>query len=465
PAYGIVATTADIAEAVRPTQTAKDRGKIKAPSELPVPAGSKAANGIEAVFAIPTEQVFDGDSRNALIFDHSDTLELKSGTVALSFTTGETLSYGTLFSKDASDYGKGGHLTTYVEDDGDIVVRLQTKSSSHWMVAKDIVEADSSYDLAVRFGSQGLTLFVDGVKVAYDAEITQKLNTNTEALIVGASGASNTPGTTDRVHSSFNGTIEDFAIYDRQLTSKALYGGPIAEGLRSFAGSVEDFRFSTDDKGWLEIKKGGETETVYGKVRFLEFDDLIVRPEDVHLGDAKDEELRGSSASEIFIAARGDDVVYADSHDDFVDGGDGNDRLYAGAGDDIVFGGDGDDYIDAGKGEDIVFGGLGRDEIKGGEGNDMLHGGLGDDAIFGNSWGSGGLKSEKDTAVFDGNYADYLITAETYYNSSRGSNEQRIVVTDSYNGGLDSYYEGRDLLYDIDRLKFADQVVQVADIL
>ena len=40
-----------------------------------------------------------------------------------------------------------------------------------------------------------------------------------------------------------------------------------------------------------------------------------------------------------------------------------------------------------------------------------------------------------------------------------------LIVTDSASGGLDGYYEGRDYLIDINQLVFADQTVNIDDLL
>ncbi|WP_303645111.1 LamG-like jellyroll fold domain-containing protein, partial [Tropicimonas marinistellae] len=443
---------------------AKERGNIGKPAEPVGDGGTVLANGKKPVLAIPTVQEFDGMSQNALVFDHEDALALRNGTVAFRFKTGSELSYGALFSKDATDYGAGGHLTAYVESDGDLVVRFQTRDATHYLVASDILETKTSYEFAFSFGKEGAALYVDGVKVAYDEDLTQTLYRNSEALVVGASGTSNTPGKADKVNGAFTGKIDDFAIYSGQLEMKALYGNAKAEGTVSFDGEVGKYRFSTNDGGWLEVTGKGATKVIGNKARFLDFDDLTVRPDDVQVGTGEDETLYGTSASEIFSAGGGNDTVHGQDHDDYIFGGGGDDRLYAGDGRDIVKGGDGDDYIDGGANADVIAGGAGNDELKGNTGNDRLAGGLGDDSLFGNGWGDGGVKSERDRAIFDGDYADYHIVAESYYNSARGKDQQRLIVTDSYDGGADGYYEGRDLLYDIDFLVFDDRTVAVADI-
>jgi Ca2+-binding RTX toxin-like protein len=66
-----------------------------------------------------------------------------------------------------------------------------------------------------------------------------------------------------------------------------------------------------------------------------------------------------------------------------VDGGQGDDRLEGGPNRDLLAGGEGDDYIDGGDGFDALSGDEGSDELHGGEGNDRLDGGPAPDVIDG----------------------------------------------------------------------------------
>jgi Ca2+-binding RTX toxin-like protein len=57
----------------------------------------------------------------------------------------------------------------------------------------------------------------------------------------------------------------------------------------------------------------------------------------------------------------------------------GADRLYGGAGNDKLFGNGGDDYLDGGTGDDRLFGGWENDTLTGGTGKDRMYGGNGND--------------------------------------------------------------------------------------
>ena len=103
------------------------------------------------------------------------------------------------------------------------------------------------------------------------------------------------------------------------------------------------------------------------------------------------------------------------------------------AGDDRIDGRAGEDRIEGLAGDDLLYGGNDQDTLVGGAGNDFLDGGAGDD-----------------TAVFSGNLADYSI-----HLNSNGS----YTVTDNRPGRPD----GRDILFDIKFIQFADGTVEPKD--
>ncbi len=103
-------------------------------------------------------------------------------------------------------------------------------------------------------------------------------------------------------------------------------------------------------------------------------------------------------------------------------------------GGDTFTGGAGDDRLEGRGGSDILRGGGGNDLLLGGAGDDTLTGGTGNDTIDG---GDG-----SDTAVYSGNYADYVIV--------EGAGQ--ITVT----GG-----DGSDVLRNMNRLEFDDQIIDL----
>jgi Ca2+-binding RTX toxin-like protein len=109
-------------------------------------------------------------------------------------------------------------------------------------------------------------------------------------------------------------------------------------------------------------------------------------------------------------------------------------NLEGGGAGDTLTGGSGNDVISGLGGNDILNGGAGNDTLTGGHGDDTLIGGAGDDVL---DAGEG-----VDTAVYAGNYADYVLT--------QGANGLTVTGAD-----------GTDLLTGVNYLHFDDQTVAV----
>lgn len=122
------------------------------------------------------------------------------------------------------------------------------------------------------------------------------------------------------------------------------------------------------------------------------------------------------------------------------------------------------DKVKGNSADNSLSGGLDNDQIKGYAGDDILKGGEGDDQLYGHVWGADGDAADIDTAVYDGNYSDYLFSSEIYSHVNRVGDVERITVVDSFDGGFDGVDEGRDIMQNIDLLQFADQTVAVGSL-
>gem|GEM_PF-1526433 len=130
-------------------------------------------------------------------------------------------------------------------------------------------------------------------------------------------------------------------------------------------------------------------------------------------------------------AVAGDSKVYVQVVDESIDTLSLASSLEGGGGNDILIGADAGDTLSGLAGNDHLDGGGGDDILSGGSGNDMLFGG---DGI--------------DTAVFDGNAADYKVT---HVNPT--------VVTVEHLTGAD----GIDTLTSVENIQFSDQTVAGAN--
>jgi len=138
----------------------------------------------------------------------------------------------------------------------------------------------------------------------------------------------------------------------------------------------------------------------------------------------------------------GNDTVRGTSYGDTIDGGADDDSLAGNNGDDTIFGGTGDDLLE---------GNNGNDSLLGGDGDDIFHqnaySGTGDDTIDGGA-DTSGSGSDGDVAVYRGNRGDYSIV---------GTATGLQVINLTSNG------DGTDVVYNVERLRFADGDVVVAN--
>ena len=457
PAYGIITGIGDLKEALSPTDIAKDSGPIEAPkSGLPSIADLGLPGNLKPVFAAAGSHDFNPDDQAALVFGHNTDLALTAGTIAFSFCANTVTRFQALMSKDATDYGNGGHITAYLTDSGGLVVRIQSTDTSHYFEVDNAIKAGRDYDFALSFGAGGAELYLNGARVAVDSEITVNLAENTEALMFGATGWSSTQGTTDSIHSYFDGTISNIMAFDTELTGEDIFGTALRSDHAYFDGLAENYVYARTMDGSVMISDDSGSTVLPESKDFVAFSNMTIRKNDIQFGANGEDSLSGSDGSDVLSGKAGNDILNGYRSDDLLFGGNGDDQLFGGSGSDYLFGQAGDDKLFGGDGADRIEGGDGHDDLFGGNGNDLFFGGLGDDDIFGHSWDDAGDWGN-DRVVFDGNFADYSFETTSWYDSNRGETITVLTVTDAADGGLDGYYEGRDRLIDIDVLVFADQ--------
>ena len=216
PAYGIVTTIDQLAEAITPTAEAEDTGAIAPPADLPGLADLGLPGDLVPVLGFAGRERFSGEREDFLNAGHSEALELQNGTITFSFRADEITGSDALFSKDASGNGDGGHLTAFITESGDLKVRSQSQSGEQWLIARNAIETGQTYDFAFSFGENGATLVLDGEVVDQEDGWAVGWQDNQEMLLIGASGWSSEPGELGNPHSNFDGTITDFLIYDTQ---------------------------------------------------------------------------------------------------------------------------------------------------------------------------------------------------------------------------------------------------------
>ena len=181
-----------------------------------LPEGYGVVDGAAPIGGLPGDRTYSGNRGDYVEIPHSSDLALANGTVALTFNMDSTGGSKALFSKDASGYGDGGHLTAYVYE-GTLKVRIQSEGKSKWVSIRDHrIDEGEDHHLAVSFGEDGLKVYLDGGLLAAEPTFKADWSENTESLIVGGNGWSRKEGS-DYVHSMFDGTITDVMVFGEQL--------------------------------------------------------------------------------------------------------------------------------------------------------------------------------------------------------------------------------------------------------
>ena len=233
----------------------------------------------------------------------------------------------------------------------------------------------------------------------------------------------------------------------RNLTSipASAFGGP---GNDTLVGGGGNDRLVGNHGGDRLVGNGGDDSLVAG----VGNDEVI--------GGQGNDRLIGVAGANLLVGGAGNDSIFGGLDGDRIFGGNGNDVIAAWFGDDQVSGGNGSDQIFAGDGDDIVFGDGGNDFIFGQNGNDFLVGNAGNDLLNGNDGddvisGQFGADRIVGGAGFDrSNHSG----SSLLYRIDRG--DERFVVNDLRVQGSG----GRDVVFDIEQLAFADGTFAPADL-
>jgi Ca2+-binding RTX toxin-like protein len=159
----------------------------------------------------------------------------------------------------------------------------------------------------------------------------------------------------------------------------------IEEAQKVYGGDLAERYTSTYRNEWIDA--GGGNDVIVADTR----DDFFYGNDTV-FGGTGDDTVTDYGGANYLRGGAGDDRVQGGAGFDDAHGNEGNDTVLGGAGDDWTVGGKDDDLLDGEAGADIVYGNLGNDTAGGGEGDDIVRGGQGSDSVSGGSgadWLSG----------------------------------------------------------------------------
>ncbi len=388
PAYGIVKNIDQLDEAVTPLDNGTERTDTPT-IIISAPTNFGGINGKTPIFGVAGKQNFSGERGDYMELGHNANLALTSGTFALTFNADNVIGTHSLFSKDAKDYGDGGHFSAFISD-GILKVRLQSTNDEKYVKVYDqLILPDQDYHLAVTFGTGGLRVYVNGQLAGAEPGYKQGLTTNMESLVLGATGMYRADETST-AHYQFDGDISNFTIYGEQLSEQEIttLSGQVGVETGNDTIAIDDDTLSDDEDTIVStpadndtIKGSAENDTVDGGMG----DDTIMgnRGADDLVGGEGRDFIRGGKDNDTIDGGNGDDNINGNKGADVVNGGDGDDLVRGGRDNDTLDGGNGDDDANGNKGDDIVNGGDGDDNIRGGRDNDILNGGSGDDDLKG----------------------------------------------------------------------------------
>ncbi|MEM7241515.1 MAG: hypothetical protein AAF429_04965 [Pseudomonadota bacterium] len=192
------------------------------------------------------------------------------------------------------------------------------------------------------------------------------------------------------------GDDRDNALDGAALTKEAVISG--GAGDDTIDGGWSNDMLSGDE-GADELRGNGGDDVI-----FFDSDDTVVDGgEGVDVAIAAEwDEFDEDGTQTVFaddvtldLEANGFEVAYGGDGDDSltvsstfettvnINGGAGDDTVTGGASDDVLSGDAGDDVITANEGDDIVIGGTDADNIQGGSGSDFISAGTGDDYAHG----------------------------------------------------------------------------------
>ena len=391
------------------------------------------------------EDVTPDGTGSWLNIEHTPDMALSEGTLTMSFTadTIPTDDSVTLFSKDARDFGSGGHTTVYIAE-GILWARVQSTNKSYHLRAEmtDFIRAGTQYQLAAIFGDKGFHLYLDGEKVISEPDLTINWTNNRNDLVVGGHSGWRNDKHPEFVFDVFDGTIADFTIYDRALHKGEVAGlaglqtdvlpgshvpevapppvvevpateeVPVAqtpdaapqepedapeEPMEPEATDIIDAQEETEPPQQDQQVEDDPVETPQvAQTPQTEETDPAPQPEQTPAQEGMDGDIGDLTALDApaDVSMTTGQVVFLGATDDHRTGSASADMMIATAGANALEGGGGNDYIvggiqsdelDGGIGDDIIIGDIiggflaGGDDITGGQGNDTLMGGRGAD--------------------------------------------------------------------------------------
>lgn len=303
-------------------------------------------NGTSPLYYMNGTTTFSGTDGDYKEISHNANLELANGTYAFSFNAKNVTDFNAIFSKDATDYGDGGHLLAYIKNE-ELIVRFQSENSYKYLKVDEALKADTDYHLAITFGDEGIKVYVDGQLKRAEPTFKQSMEANTENLVIGASNHTRSDNSQDAKY-EFEGTISDFAIYGRDFNEQEiadLSGNAHADyhvALEKFMPGFRQLHHASDEIEDIADSFGYTHHGTKSMKNIVE-------------GTDGDDAMNGTANADFLNGLIGDDTLNGNAGNDELQGYYGNDVLNGGAGNDLLDGGHGEDIVNGGDGDDFII--------------------------------------------------------------------------------------------------------------
>ncbi|MEO0386134.1 MAG: LamG-like jellyroll fold domain-containing protein [Pseudomonadota bacterium] len=203
-----------------------------------------------------TAAVLDGDDDYIEIADSTD-FDLAQGAISVRFNADDLSGTQTLVSRDSTSFDDGGHVMINVKSDGRIMVRLQSDSKSYTLSSDRGAVADNAWHhVTLTFGPDGAVLYVDGAEVDTNS-YTGGIAGNDEPWTLGANQWKSGNAVANNLQQHFEGQIDEFALFDQQLTAAEVaaiedkgvssdIGGSTSTDTAVYSGDLADFTVGYD---------------------------------------------------------------------------------------------------------------------------------------------------------------------------------------------------------------------------
>ncbi|MCH2547288.1 MAG: prepilin-type N-terminal cleavage/methylation domain-containing protein [Alphaproteobacteria bacterium] len=181
--------------------------------------GCMAANSYGKLFETGPHS-YGGSGDGDAFADDTD-YHVAEGKLTITFNSTSTTGFQGIFSKDASGFEAGGHLTVLIEN-SDVDVRIQSSIAEYWIRGDNLLVPNVDNTIEFTFGTNGMEYKYNGALIGTDP-YTGGITNNTEYIVLGSNcWGCPTGGLSGQQH-PFSGTISKVTLHGGSDSSGVNY--------------------------------------------------------------------------------------------------------------------------------------------------------------------------------------------------------------------------------------------------